>query len=123
MLLSRLAAEPDAPVQMTLVVCIAQHDKDVDRVTESLAWLRGLWSDSSASMGVRLGAVIAWLNLTEEEVPPKLRSELSELPEPAVLELAHQLPWIWWLRRTPGGVAQWWQRLTADPSGTRTACF
>ncbi|GAA1567604.1 hypothetical protein GCM10009827_106650 [Dactylosporangium maewongense] len=107
----RLAAETVASVRMILVICIAQHLRELDQVPEALAWSRANWSDRASPLEIRLGGVIAWLNLTDEAVPPELRKVLSELPMPAVRELSEQLPWIWWLNYQTDGIANWWQRL------------
>jgi hypothetical protein len=107
----RLAAETVASVRMILVICTAQHLRELDRVPEALDWSRAIWSDPASPLEIRLGGVIAWLNLTDEAVPPELRKVLSELPMPAVQELSEQLPWIWWLNHQTDGIANWWQRL------------
>ncbi|GAB3849785.1 hypothetical protein ACFPIJ_56010 [Dactylosporangium cerinum] len=112
MLRRRLAAETDAAVRMIFVLCIAQHLRELDRVPEALAWSRAIWSDPASLLEIRLGGVIAWLNLTEEDVPQELRSVLDGLPMPAVHELSQQLPWIWWLNHHTDGITNWWQRLT-----------
>jgi len=107
-----LDVEVDAAVRMILVICVAQHHRELDRVPEALAWTRALRFDPTLPVELRLGGAIAWLNLTSAALPPGLRRLRDEVPVPVVRELAQHLPWIWWLSYyPPDGIETWWQRL------------
>jgi hypothetical protein len=109
---ARLAVESDPAVQMILVLCVAQIEKDRDRTAEASSWARSLWSNPDASLGVRLGGVIAWLGLTPADPSlPELQALLATMPMPVVGQLLRELPWIWSLSNREGRVAHWWQNL------------
>jgi hypothetical protein len=112
----RLAVETDPAVQMILVVCIAEHEKDRDRSAEALPWARALWSDPTASLGVRLGGVIAWFGLTLDDPPRELRALREAMPMTTIGPLLRQLPWIFALSDRPGATANWWHSLDATDS-------
>ncbi|MEV0560139.1 hypothetical protein [Dactylosporangium sp. NPDC050588] len=106
---SRLAVETDAVVRVILVICLAQHDRELDRVPEALEWTQALWSDVKAPIEDRLGGAIAWLNLTTAAIPPQLQRLRDEVPMSDVVELARHLPWISWLDDETGGLEAWWR--------------
>jgi hypothetical protein len=116
---ARLAVEADAAVQMSLVLGIAQHERERDLASEALAWAQTLWSDETSPIGIQLGGAIAWLGLTPAPVPPELRTVIDEMPMPATYELLQQLPWVWWLNFQEGGLESWWRDLPtgSGPSG------
>ncbi|WP_426502819.1 hypothetical protein ACPPVO_34965 [Dactylosporangium sp. McL0621] len=109
---SKLDLEGNAAVRMILIIGLAQHHRELDRVPEALAWTQALWSDPALPVEFRLGGAIAWLNLTSAAIPPGLRCLRDAVPLPVVRELAQHLPWIWWLSRyPPDGIEAWWRRL------------
>ncbi|WP_327005668.1 hypothetical protein OHA72_63765 [Dactylosporangium sp. NBC_01737] len=107
---SMLDVEGDPAVRMILVICLAQHDRELDRVPEALEWTQALWSDAEAPLEIRLGGATAWLNLTTAAVPPQLQRLRDEVPMSDVIELARHLPWISWLTDETGGLEAWWRR-------------
>jgi hypothetical protein len=111
---ARLAVETDAATQMTLVVAVAQHERERDQAAEAAAWAQTLWSDLASPIGVRLGGAIAWLGLAPAPVPPQLQTLLDEMQTPATAELLRQLPWVCWLTFDEGALESWWQELPAS---------
>lgn len=111
---ARLAVERNSGVQMTLVVSIAQHERERDSILEAQMWTRTLWSEPTSAFGIRLGAVIAWLGLTPEDMPPELRSLVTAMPMPLVYSLLRELPWIWWLSSQAGELEEFWRNLIKD---------
>jgi hypothetical protein len=99
-------------VRAALVICIASLYREFDLVSEALDWAWDIWSDPASPVELRFGAAVAWLNLTDQVMPPELRRLLDELPAPTVYELAQQLPWISWRRHVSNGIELWWEVLT-----------
>jgi hypothetical protein len=114
---ARLAVESDPAVQTILVLCIAQVGRDQDRISESVSWAHDLWSDPAATLGIRLGGIIAWLGLTPADPPPQLQRLRATIPMPVIGGLLKQLPWISALRRREDWIANWWQRLANSDRG------
>ncbi|MFF5234374.1 hypothetical protein [Dactylosporangium sp. NPDC000521] len=105
---SRLAAETVPSAQVSTVLALAQRAREHGSGAAALEWTKGLCLDREAPGGVRYGAVIAWLCLTNAPVPAELarvfREEIiSDLPD---------VPWLSYVDRVPG-LPAWQDRMTA----------
>ncbi|MGW2823010.1 hypothetical protein ACWC24_18765 [Streptomyces sp. NPDC001443] len=90
---SRLAAEEDPAVRVSLILAIAQLARE-DRDEDAPEWARALWSDAAQPLGTRVGAALAWLCLVDVPVPDELRALLADPGADRLGELFQRVPWI-----------------------------
>ncbi|WP_371484072.1 hypothetical protein [Kitasatospora sp. NBC_00315] len=90
---SRLAAEDDPVVQVSLILGIAQLARE-HQDEHALAWARDLWSDPGRPPAIRIGAGLAWLCLVDDPVPDELRALLTDPGTDQHSDLLQRVPWL-----------------------------
>ncbi|MCK9873318.1 HEAT repeat domain-containing protein [Nocardiopsis dassonvillei] len=90
----RLKVEKVPEVRVSLVLAIAQLDREHHTSWNATAWARGLWSSSDQSAETRLGAALAWLCLTDDPVPDQLLSVLPQVLTSVVVNTMSRVPWM-----------------------------
>ncbi|MEU1713943.1 HEAT repeat domain-containing protein [Nocardiopsis dassonvillei] len=100
----RLGVERVPEVRVSLVLAIAQLAREHHTSGDATVWARGLWSSSEQDAGTRLGAALAWLCLTEDPVPDRLLSVLTQVLTSVVVNTMSRVPWMQYVDTDDTGI-------------------
>ncbi|GGM55870.1 HEAT repeat domain-containing protein [Dactylosporangium sucinum] len=113
---TRLAAETEPPVRISLILALTQLGVEHDE-PDTAARAERLWSDASRPPDVRLAGALAWLCASPSPAPSALLDVLAAVP-PEAEQWLSRVPWPDDITRR-GGLAAWLVAFLGDAPDTR----